>query len=277
MIPLSAKNILTFIIPVRHQDNAHDWPQLKRRLAQTVRSVSSQDSEGWKAVMVANYGADLPDLPKNWSVKRVDLPPNKLYIKGNADTEAFRDAVRIDKGARILAGMLHAGEMGHTMLVDDDDFVSCRLTSFVASRSRENGWYFGNGLVWTEGGRLLYRHDNFSKLCGTSHIIRSDLFQIPASADSADETYISRMLGSHIFIQEHLAEIGSPLLPLPFIGAIYRTGHTGAHSRSKGIARQYLLQKSLAKKPWLIPGRLARFRFMTSRIDNEFLGKQPDV
>jgi hypothetical protein len=267
------KNILTFIIPVRHQDNASDWRSLKNRLGQTIRSISSQDAEGWKAVIVANHGADIPDLPKNFDVKRVDFPPNPFYARGNTDIEMFRDAVRIDKGRRILAGMLHAGEMGHIMIVDDDDFVSRRLTSFVAAHRNENGWYFNGGLVWGEGGILMYRRDKFWLFCGTSHIIRSDLYQIPPKAEAADETYIRRMLGSHIFIKEYLGQTGTPLAPLPFIGTIYRTGHAGSHSKSAGVLKQYLLQRSLLKKPWLVPARFARLRIKTSQIETEFFGK----
>lgn len=266
------KNILTFIIPVRHQDNASDWRQLKDRLGQTIRSIACQDREGWRAVIIANYGADLPSLPKNFDVKRVDFPPNQFHAKGSVDTELFRDAVRIDKGRRVLAGMLHAGDTGYMMVVDDDDFVSRRLTSFVSSRGSENGWYFNEGLVWSDGGLLMYRRDKFWLLCGTSHIIRYDLYQLPSAAEVADETYISHMLGSHVFIRESLEQTGTPLAPLPFIGAVYRTGHAGSHSGSLGVVSHYLLHKSLLKRPWLVPGRLARLRFKTYQTESEFFG-----
>ncbi len=85
---------------------------------------------------------------------------------------AVYEAIRADKGRRVLAGMLQAGAMGHVMIVDDDDFVSCRLAGFVAANLAETGWYLKHGYVWTEGSRLLFRHDDFSHLCGTSHIIR---------------------------------------------------------------------------------------------------------
>jgi hypothetical protein len=35
---------LTFVVPVRHQANARDWSELKRNLAQTLRSLSSQSA-----------------------------------------------------------------------------------------------------------------------------------------------------------------------------------------------------------------------------------------
>jgi hypothetical protein len=32
--------VLTFVVPVRHGRNSTDWHELKRRLAQTIRSIS---------------------------------------------------------------------------------------------------------------------------------------------------------------------------------------------------------------------------------------------
>src|ERR1700721_354719 len=79
------RNILTFIVPVRHQDNAPSWQNVKRHLSDTILSISQQQGEGWKAIIVANHGADLPDIPPGFEVTRVDFPPNKLYTQGNAE------------------------------------------------------------------------------------------------------------------------------------------------------------------------------------------------
>ena len=63
MSPEQRMSPLTFIIPVRHQDNARDWALLKANLTQTAASIASQTHPGWRALVVANEGADLPDLP----------------------------------------------------------------------------------------------------------------------------------------------------------------------------------------------------------------------
>src|SRR5690606_10870385 len=97
--------MLTFIIPVRHQDNARDWSLLKANLSQTAASIASQTDTGWRALVVANEGADLPPLPPGFDVVRVTFPPNRLHELGEADLEAVYDAFRADKGRRVLAGM----------------------------------------------------------------------------------------------------------------------------------------------------------------------------
>ena len=265
---------LTFIVPVRHQSNARDWSELKRNLAQTLASLAAQTTPSWRAIVVANHGAELPPLPRNVEVKRVDFPPNLLHERGAAEQEAFYEAVRLDKGRRILAGMLHAGPTGYFMVVDDDDFVSRRLAEFVSTHHGRNGWAIKDGYIWPNGGRMLYRHPNFSRFCGSSHIVRADLYDLPARFEDADESFVKRMLGSHVFIEEHLRVSGTPLAVLPFPGAIYRVGHAGAHSRSRGLLRTFFLTKRNVRNPARLVAEALRLRILGSRVRREFFGTQ---
>jgi hypothetical protein len=266
---------LTFIIPVRHQDNAKDWPRLKSNLAQTLRSLSGQTCSDWRAIVVANHGADLPSLPPQVEVKWVDFPPNQLHEQGEAGREAFYDACRINKGERVLAGMLHARAMRYAMVVDDDDCVSSRLAEFVAAQPDVPGWYVQDGYLWEDGSRYLYRYSGFSKLCGTSHIVRADLFALPASLEQADTDYIRTMMGSHIFIDSYLRERGTPLAPLPFDGAVYRVGHPGAHSKSQGVFTQYFMHRWLLRSPGELARRLARLKYLSRGLRREYFGERP--
>ncbi|WP_212760945.1 galactosyl transferase [Telluria aromaticivorans] len=263
---------LTFVIPVRHPSNARDWKELKSNLAITLRSISNQAEIGWSAILVANRGSDLPALPPGVRVKWVDFPPNPLHEQGLAHKEQFLEAVRLDKGRRILAGMLDASATDYFMVTDDDDLVSSRLTGFVKTNRGQNGWFVRHGYIWSPGSRLLYRHPDFSMVCGTSHIVRADLFELPQSIEEASDEYIKQMLGSHIFITKHLKEHQTPLLPLPFVGAVYRTGHVGAHSRSKDIFSTYLMDAWLLKSPGELSRRISRLRILGQGIRHEFFG-----
>jgi glycosyltransferase involved in cell wall biosynthesis len=264
--------VLTFVIPVRHPQNSPDWPALKRRLADTMRSIAGQDDARWRAVIVANEGADLPPLPDKFEVKHVDFPPNPMFERRDNDLEVFRDCVRLDKGRRVLAGILEADGTGYVMVVDDDDFVSRRLTGFVASHPGENGWYVRNGYIWGDGGRLIYEYADFSRYCGTSHIIRKDLYELPASVEAADPDHLRKIFGSHIFMREYLEERDIPLQPLPFAGAIYRVGHAGAHSNSAGLIKQVFFNRELLRNPLKIVGRLARLRLLDADVRRHFWG-----
>lgn len=265
-------SLVTFIIPVRHQDNAKDWPALKARLSQTVASIAGQSSSDWSAVIVANEGADLPDLPPRFSVCRVTFPPNQLHDMGSADKEKVYDAFRLDKGRRVLSGMLSARDAQFFMIVDDDDFVSSNIVSHVAQHPRANGWKITRGYLWNEGGKLVMHHDDFANFCGTSLIIRSRLYDLPATLEDADIDYVKTMLGSHVRIAGILAERGTPLEALPFRGAIYRVGHSGAHSKSSGLLSTYFLNRHALRHPRQLVRDLLRVRPLDRSLRNEFFG-----
>ena len=263
---------LTFLIPVRHPDNSPDWSRLKANLAQTVGSIAAQTSGDWRGIIIANAGADLPPLPQGFSVEWVDFPPNSRHDKIGGATEDFLDAFRIDKGRRVLKGMLRARDSRFFMIVDDDDFVSARIAQFVADHSGANGWTVDLGYVWDDGGRILYQHHRLNHVCGSSLIIRSDLYGLPESFEAATPEFIRTMLGSHRRIGAILAERGTPLASLPFPGSIYRVAHGGSHSRTPSILKQYVFSRELISKPHLLVRNLARLRFVDTTVKREFFG-----
>ena len=262
--------VVTFIIPVRHQDNAKDCPALGGRLMQTVQSIASQTHASWRGLIVANVGAQIPALPQGFEVVRVTFPPNQLHDLGAGDKEAMYDAFRWDKGRRVLSGMIAAGPTGYFMIVDDDDFVSRDITAHAANNYGANGWTIENGYIWSEGGRLAFLHSHFASFCGTSHVIRSDLYEVPSSVAAASEDYVKTMLGSHVRIEAILAAKGSPLQSLPFPGAIYRVGHAGAHSKSRGMIRNFVVNKSTLRSPQLFLTNVSKLRFISKGMADAF-------
>nr|AAB95423.1 ORF8 [Rhizobium leguminosarum bv. trifolii] len=213
--------LVTFIIPVRHQDNARDWSRLKANLTQTVASISNQTNGDWRGIIVANEGADLPDLPEKFSAVRVTFPPNDLHELGKGSKEDFLDAFRADKGRRVLSvlsGMLTARDSRFFMIVDDDDFVSSRIVQHAAENRDANGWTIDHGYIWDDGGNFLFGHDDFSHLCGTSLIIRADLYELPQRFEDASLDWIKSMLGSHVRIAIFLRNGERRSRSFPFAG-----------------------------------------------------------
>ncbi|TAA47749.1 galactosyl transferase [Corallincola spongiicola] len=241
-------------------------------LKQTIKSISAQTSDDWKCVLVANHGARLPELPQRFDVCWVDFPKNEFHLKGTIDKEKFYDAIRFDKGMRILSGLLHAGDSKYFMFVDDDDFIHRDLTQYVYDNQGGNGWYIGDGLVWSDGGRELIKHSNFHLYCGTSHIIRAELLMLPTNIEDADVEYVKNMFGSHIKIKNELDISGHPLENLPFDGAIYRIGHSDSHSKSNGIIKNYFFTKKVWEHPKQIFKNLLRLRFVNKRTRIDYFG-----
>jgi hypothetical protein len=268
--------LLTFIIPVRHQDNAKDWNALKARLSQTAASIAGQTHGDWRAVIVANEGADLPTLPAQFSIERVTFPPNQLHDMASANHELVYEAFRLDKGRRVLSGMLAARDSRFFMISDDDDFVSSGIVEHISRNPNANGWKIEKGYFWSEDAGFLLQTSDFANLCGTSLIVRSDLYGLPATAAQANETFIKSMLGSHVRIGGILAERGTPLGSLPFRGAIYRVGHSGAHSKSSGLLQTYFFNKSMIRHPRQLLHNLSRVRPLGKALRREFFGNALD-
>jgi hypothetical protein len=264
--------LLTFLIPVRHPANARDWSRLKANLAQTVKSIAAQTNDDWQGLIVANEGSDLPPLPERFSVEWVRFLPNDLHDKGRSSRDDYLDAFRLDKGRRVLKGMLRAQDSRYFMIVDDDDFVNFRITRFVAEHAGENGWYVDRGYVWNDGGRFLLKHDHFNGVCGTSLIIRSDNYGFPKKFEDASPDFIKLMLGGHLGVPRLMADYGKPLAPLPFRGAIYRVGQVGSHSQTPSILRKYFLNRESIRHPRELLRKLMGLRVMGDTVKQEFFG-----
>ncbi|MBY2962035.1 glycosyltransferase family 2 protein [Rhizobium leguminosarum] len=267
--------LVTFIIPVRHQDNARDWQLLKTNLEQTMISISNQTNPDWRGIVVANEGADLPELPEKFSVERVTFPPNDMHELGKGSKEGFLDAFRADKGRRVLMGMLRARDSEFFMIADDDDLVSAHIVQYVSENRQANGWMIDRGFIWDSGGKLLFAYNDFSHLCGTSLIVRSDLYKIPESFGDAPLEWIKTMLGSHVRIAVILAERGAPLSTLPFRGAVYRVAHGGSHSQAPSLVFKYFLNRETLKNPKRLLTNLSRLRIVDGNTRREFFGQRP--
>ena len=134
------------------------------------------------------------------------------------------------------------------------------------------GWKIDKGYLWNEGGRLIMHYDDFANYCGTSLIVQSRLYDLPVSLEAADIDYVKSMLGSHVRIGNILAERGTPLEALPFRGAIYRVGHSGAHSKSSGLLATYFFNTSALRRPRQLLRNLRRVRPLDRGLRNEFFG-----
>lgn len=267
-----AETALTFIVPVRHQENAADWITLKTNLKQTLRSLSAQECSNWEGVVVANEGADLPEMPTGFRVERVTFPPNKLHDMGSASKEDVLDAFRMDKGRRVLAGMLAARSSRYFMIVDDDDLVSSRLAEFVSESMGPVGWKIDRGYVWNDGTKLFFEHDGFNHVCGSSLIISASIYNLPSKLEEADIDFVKKMMGSHHGVDAQMIANGTPLQPVPFRAAVYRVGHVGSHSQVSGILKKYVFTGRWKRHPWRTLKRLARLRYRTQTLAREFFG-----
>jgi hypothetical protein len=158
------------------------------------------------------------------------------------------------------------------MIVDDDDFVSKNLVSYVKQNSGENGWFINSGYGIDYGGTFAFKLDRFHKRSGTSHIVRTDLYPPTPNDADARASHLRKWFGSHGATTERFEQIGAALSPLPFPGAVYLCNHQNSHSSSNTIWRNYILNKSLLSNPLSILKRISKLRIVDRGFCREFFG-----
>ncbi|AXG12820.1 glycosyltransferase family 2 protein [Intrasporangium calvum] len=254
--------MLALVTSLRHPWNSRSYGQVEAIFAQSARSWVRQQSDAFGVVVVGNQ-APRVQLPERVRFVEVDFPPPSSHRGPQTGTAA----VLKDKGSKLAVGLLAARQqhpdLTHVMFVDADDFVSRRLAGFVADRSGEAGWTVTHGWRYHAGRRAVRPvRGDFHLHCGSSHIVRHDLYprvDLPLTA-SQDELYsafgerLERWFGSHLHIHDDL-----PLVPLPFPGALYRVGTGEAHSGasmgglgrpvSRAVAEEFGVERT-GVAPW---------------------------
>ncbi|MVA77089.1 glycosyltransferase family 2 protein [Auraticoccus sp. F435] len=237
--------MLAFVTSLRHPRNSNDYARVERLFHTTLESVTAQTSDDYVVVVVGNRKPSRP-LPDRVEFVKVEFPP-PVWRRG---ARTSRRAVLRDKGTKLVIGTLAARKHDptHIMFFDADDFVSNRLAAHVSRHPTAHGWYVERGYVYSPERQVVARRREFHRRCGTSHIVRTDLYGLPDTldVDATQEELIEtlgdkvwRLFGSHLHSVEHLARQGTPLKPLPFPGAVYALGTGENHSgyEMKGIGR----------------------------------------
>lgn len=229
--------MLGFVVPLVHPDACDSYERISQLLEQTLISICAQSDTNFRVTVVCS---EVPDI--SFSHEKVDFL--NVDFPAPDTTHSFDDnskSLYLDKGCRVLKGLLHIKKHkpDHVMFVDADDFISCRLAEYANKNLQTNGWFFPNGYVYSLHTKLLKERSMFWSYCGSSHIIKADLFEIPneipnnASKDEIislmDYYYLNRILGNHTDYIKYFMKKGNPLSPLPFPGAVY-VADTGENS-----------------------------------------------
>lgn len=255
---------LCFVTSLRHPLNSNNYARVEQLLAETVGSWDRQDRPGWSGVVVGNREPRV-DLPGCVTFVKVDFPPPSNEVGPMTGIPA----VLRDKGTKLAVGLAAARTTGatHVMFVDADDLVSRRVAGFVADHPRSRGWIISHGWRWSAQRRSVREHrGDFHMQCGTSHIVRTDLYPAPelSANPTQRELYaaygniLERWLGSHMHVG---ADLDLPILP--FAGSLYRVGSGESHSGNgmggwgRPVTKQISLDFGVPSTGWS-PLRLAR-------------------
>lgn len=253
--------MITFLASLRHPENSENYGEVLRLLRETLESVSNQDCEDFRIIVVGNETPTF-QLPRRTRFIEVAFSPPRPVRGSQPGLSSFV----IDKGTKVGVGLVAAMEEppDQIMIFDADDFISSRVASFTASQDPYTGWFVEQGWKYSAARGAKQPLSNFNRICGTSIIAPFSAFEVPAGlhlgSSQADviEAFgdrLTRIMGAHRNAVEWYAERGYTMRPLPFRAAVYNvdTGenHSGMEMSGPGIpvGRAFMREFGLSHRP----------------------------
>jgi hypothetical protein len=252
--------MLVFIIPLKSPKVSSSWETVSKLFDRCIRSVCHQNSTCFRVFVICNEKPQLAFSHPNLTYIECDFPlPNSDY-----------PAKEFDRTRKVLTGILEAQQLEettHIMLVDADDCVNKNLAEFVQSRPQHQGWWIKQGYWYQDGSQFVrIMRKGFDRYCGTSIIIRADLYDFPDTRDREELATHFYQNYRHRDIHNTLQNKGFILEPLPFLGAVYITDngeniYSGVETTKHKVS---LKSKILRLKAFL------DYRILTPTIREEF-------
>lgn len=235
--------MLIFILALQSPAASKNWQQVSKLCERTLRSVCAQSSTDFRVFLVCNSRPDSSFTHPALSIIERDFP-----------VPAANSAARMnDKWNKLKVGLVAARQLAptHVMFVDADDCVHRDLAALAAGHPSANGWSMETGYFHDEGSHWLHRKPNFASYCGSSAIIRLTSSDFPQSESEPSDRYFM-LANGHRVIAQHMRARGTPIQPLPFIGAIYitNTGENDSGTRMSGWqGKRHMLEKLRTARP----------------------------
>ncbi len=251
--------MLVFVIPLKSKEVASSWEQTCQLLERCLRSICNQTDPNFKVIVVCHTKPSI----------QLDRP-NIYYLEVNFDIPNNYLEKELDKGKKVIAGLLYARQFSanHIMIVDADDCISCHIAKFTNQNPNSNGWVLNKGYVYQENSQFIYyRKSHFYSWCGTCNIMRFDLCPLPYKEGIYSEELAVYYSGkNHSNIKNQLKIKGYALDILPFVGAVYIIGN-GENIYQKGFSTIHNANRG---KILFFFKELLKFRILTPRIRKEF-------
>lgn len=166
--------MLVFISAIKHPHNSADYNRVEELLHQTVKNLCDQTVDSFKLVIVCNQ---IPSWQKEFDGVVHFVKCHMSPITNVKSNRVGLDIGHLDKGIKLACAIHYAQKFDpkYVMVFDGDDFVSNEVAAYVDNHEG-NGWYVKYGFVFDHSTNGLKESQSFQNICGTSAIIRNDLF-----------------------------------------------------------------------------------------------------
>ncbi|WP_299129285.1 glycosyltransferase family A protein [uncultured Winogradskyella sp.] len=258
--------MISFIVPVKSEQVTSDWLKFSQYVEATLISICNQTDQNFKVIVVCNEKPQINFEHPNIHYVEVDFePPVRRDSESDKSLNRRRE---LDKGGKLKIGVNYATENFDTdyiMTVDSDDFISNKIAGFVNESGTElPGWYTKNGYIHLDGKPFLLATYKFSYLCGSSVIVKPELFNYFFNVDPM------------LYFDHRLTVLNNniELTQLPFYGGVYSMANGENHFMSIANIRKFNTHNG-----WMTSEGIKRiynkfknysFRFITKKIRKEY-------
>lgn len=230
--------MLNFVIPIRHPKGVLNKELQYRTLAEAFGLISASTDADYKCFVVVNEEQVLPDMPQRFQRVDVKIPFDERPEQFRSASE-IHSIIRQDKGLRVAAAFKYFDHSEYMMVVDDDDFISRNLVSFINENIKDKKlWVIDKGYGWKSGAASAYYINQFYRICGASLILPAENYYFSKSyKNSNSSSYFQAIteFGSHRIIVTEGVKNGVKFDRVPFRTAVYRRGHE--NSEETNIAK----------------------------------------
>lgn len=244
--------MLVFLIPLRHHLNSPDYARDWRLLDYTLCSVTNQTCDDFHVLVACSKVLPVHECRRLGKVTfhEVAFGPIAGGAQPRVRDETFE--LHVQDKARKRRALLELAQKLHPtayMLMDADDFVSCRLVDLVCRYPPQPVTRLSRGWMLQMG--FLHRSDDLARLCGSTVIVAPEFLH----AHQHEDLY----LGGQAIYREH------PCREIPHRAVMYHI-HGGNHGRelwryherhyetplAEEICREFGLSQSL-REEWRRP------------------------
>lgn len=207
--------MLVFIIPLKSKKVSKSWEYTSKLFERCIKSICNQTSQDFQAIVICHEKPDIQFSHPRILYVQVDFAPPRL-----SDGDG---PMLIDRTQKVMKGLYLSRQFkpSHVMVADADDCVSQKLAEFVSKNTQCNGWYVDKGYRYTDGSKRILPTKQLHRLCGTSIILKYDLYELPMNLEDSGDESIGQYHINHNEAVRIMAQQGTPLEPLPFEAAIY--------------------------------------------------------
>jgi len=251
------------IIPFRPRSESSAWSEDLQLLNRTIESVLRQTYKHFRVYIVYTDAPDeqledprlvylaFPFGYQSWAALK---NKDNLFLKFKSEKKAVR---RWDKGRKLSYGSKLAKEDGcdYIMALDSDDLLSCYLLAHLASSTRNQdckGWYMDKGYLYKQGSGYVIRVPRYMcGLNGSTHILRSDLVEIPDFNSLDWNDY--NLFTDHGWVRERVKHyFNSELEPVPFFMLVYvvhQSNMSQVYQKEFGFHLKAIVKRILRSRP----------------------------